>query len=65
MFTAEKILNYMRENGSITTYEGFAKLGTTKLTSRISDLRKAGYNIIGTWEKTKNGERYMRYRLGE
>ena len=41
----EKILRYMKENGSITSMEAFRKLGITRLSARIYDLRKAGYQI--------------------
>lgn len=39
------ILSYMKEHGSITTYEAFMALGITKLTTRISELRRGGFNI--------------------
>jgi len=39
------IIHWMQEHGSITTYEAFMELGITKLTTRISELRRAGYNI--------------------
>lgn len=41
------IIDYMREHGSISTYEAFIELGITKLTTRISELRKAGFKIRG------------------
>lgn len=39
------ILDYMRDNGSVTTYEAFEELGITKLTTRISEFRAMGYKI--------------------
>lgn len=41
------IIDYMREHGSITTYDAFMELGITKLTTRISELRRAGFKIRG------------------
>lgn len=39
------IIDFMREHGSITTYEAFMELGITKLTTRISELRRGGFLI--------------------
>ena len=64
----KRILKYMNDFGSITTYDAFKDIGCTKLTTRISELRKEGYLIIGTAESSTNryGEKvtYNRYRLG-
>lgn len=64
----QRILKYMNEFGSITTYDAFKDIGCTKLTTRISELRQEGYLIIGTAETSTNryGEKvtYNRYRLG-
>jgi hypothetical protein len=58
----------MNDFGSITTYDAFKDIGCTKLTTRISELRKEGYLIIGTAETSTNryGEKvtYNRYRMG-
>lgn len=64
----KRILKYMHDFGSITTYDAFKDIGCTKLTTRISELRKEGYLIIGTAETSTNryGEKvtYNRYRMG-
>lgn len=64
----KRILKYMNDFGSITTYDAFKDIGCTKLTTRISELRQEGYLIIGTAETSTNryGEKvtYNRYRLG-
>ena len=64
----QRILKYMNDFGSITTYDAFKDIGCTKLTTRISELRQEGYLIIGTAESSTNryGEKvtYNRYRLG-
>lgn len=64
----QRILKYMADFGSITTYDAFKDIGCTKLTTRISELRQESYLIIGTAETSTNryGEKvtYNRYRLG-
>lgn len=45
MNQCEMIVQYIRENGSITTLEAIRELGITRLASRIHDLREAGYCI--------------------
>lgn len=64
----ERILDYMREFGSITQLEALKDLGVMRLASRISDLRRQGYKIISTTERVKNryGEtcRIKCYKLG-
>ena len=68
MSQKKRILKYMHDFGSITTYDAFKDIGCTKLTTRISELRQEGYFIIGEAETSTNryGEcvRYNRYRLG-
>lgn len=67
MTQQERIINYMRVFGSISTYEAFTELGITKLSTRISELRKDGVGIIGTMVKRTNrfGEpcTFMQYSL--
>lgn len=61
------ILNYIKKFKSITPYEAFKDLGITKLSTRISELRLAGYDIPDEWVDDVNrfGEsvRYKRYFL--
>lgn len=60
-----KILQYCAEQGSITVREAFEKLHINSPTKRISELRKAGYDVQSITEtKAKdNGETvtYKRY----
>lgn len=62
-----RIMDYMKQHGSITQYEALNDLGVMRLASRIHELRRAGVLIVGTDETVKNsfGEtcRYTRYRL--
>lgn len=63
MTQTRKILEYMQTYGSISSMEAFRELGITRLSARIYDLRRAGYQI-DTWRvsKKKNGEEIMYFR---
>lgn len=50
----DRVLNYIKEFGSITTLDAFRDLGITKLTTRISEMRASGLKIIGTPEVVEN-----------
>ena len=50
----ERVLDYIRTFGSITTREAFIDLGVARLGSRIHDLRTAGYKINGETIAVKN-----------
>lgn len=64
----QRILDYIAEFGSITQLEALQDLGVMRLASRISDLKRQGYNIISSIDVVKNryGEscRVKRYRIG-
>lgn len=65
--SAQSVLAYMIDFGSITVRQAVDDLGTTELRSRISEIRRAGYAVSSDYEDGKNrfGEpvRYKRYRL--
>lgn len=67
MTQCERIIQYMREFGSISSLEAFGDLGIAILASRINDLKKMGYHITSTTASGKNrfGEttRYSVYKL--
>lgn len=50
----ERIIEYINTFGSITQLEALRDLGVMRLASRMSDLRKQGYNIISKTEAVKN-----------
>ena len=54
MSQEKQVLQYMRDFGSITTYDAFTDLGITRLSARINELRKTGYEIEGTPETRRN-----------
>lgn len=41
----DMVISYIKDYGSITTYEAFKELGITRLASRICDLKKLGYDF--------------------
>ena len=63
----ERILKYIEEQGSISQLEALEHFGCMRLASRMSDLKKMGYNVTRRMEKKKNryGEpiSYARYYL--
>ena len=60
----EAILFYLENVGDLTTFDAFYRLGITKLTTRISELRRDGYDIVG--ETVKSGKaKYNRYHLNK
>ena len=65
----QRILDYIRDFGSITQLDALKDLGVMRLASRISDLRKQGYSIVSKSEPVANryGEicHIKRYSLEE
>ena len=63
----DRIINYIREFGSISSWEAYSDLGVTQLGARIDQLKKEGYEFKTEWETSKNrfGEpvSYKRYYL--
>ena len=63
----ERIINYMKNNGSITPMEAFSELGITKLSTRISEMTREGVEVDRQMVKGKNryneSVSYMEYRL--
>jgi hypothetical protein len=49
-----RIIQYIKDFGSITTLEAFTELGVVRLGARISELRKSGMKIIGENVTVKN-----------
>lgn len=54
MTQAERILQYLEENKTITQLEALSEFGIMRLASRISDLRKDGYRITRRMVTAKN-----------
>lgn len=49
-----RLIRYMQDCGSITQMEAIQELGIMRLASRISELRKNGYEIEKRMVKGKN-----------
>ena len=54
MTQCEDILEYLRENGSITPMEAMQEFGCMRLAARITDLRERGVKIRRTMAKARN-----------
>lgn len=65
--SAQRVLAYMSEHGSITGQQAINDLGMTELRSRISEISRAGFPIKKEWQNSKNkfGETvsFVRYSL--
>ena len=65
----DRIINYIREFGSISSWEAYSYLGITQLGARIDQLKKEGFKFRTEWESNTNrfGEKtdYKRYYLAD
>lgn len=50
----ERILDYINNFGSITSYEAYIDLGITQLATRIKELKEQGYKFNYKWITRKN-----------
>ena len=67
MTQRQRVLDYIKEFGSISSLEAFRDLGVTRLSAAIFKLREEGYDFDVKTEKSVNrwGEKshYARYSL--
>lgn len=65
----QRIINYIRQFGSISSWEAYSDLGITQLGARIDQLKKEGFLFKTEWESNTNrfGEKteYKRYYLAD
>ena len=65
----DRIINYIRQFGSIASWEAYQDLGVMQLGARIDQLQKDGYVFKTEWETKKNryGENvsFKRYYLAD
>ena len=65
----DKVLAYIKQFGSITSWQAYSDLGVTQLGARIWNLKEQGYVFETTRKQTTNrlGEKthYDEYRLKE
>lgn len=57
MTQKEMVIDFIRENGSITTWQAFTELGITRLAARIADIEKdAGRDVISRETVTRKNK---------
>lgn len=65
----QRVIDYIQEFGSISTWDAYADLGITQLGARIKELKRQGYEFETEWESKKNrygdNTTYKRYRIAE
>lgn len=63
----DRVLQFIKENGSITSWQAYAELGCTQLATRIKELKERGYEFTTTRVNVENryGDKthYDEYRL--
>ena len=63
-----KILRYCEQHGSITVRDAFETLNINSPTKRISELKRAGYDVQSVMEARVNSEgetvKFKRYFIG-
>ena len=50
----DKVLEYLQEHDGMTTLDAFQKLGISRLSARIKDLRTAGHVIFSESVEVEN-----------
>lgn len=50
----ELIIKYIKDFGSITSYQAYIDLGITQLATRIKELKEQGYSFNYEWISKKN-----------
>lgn len=50
----QRIIDYIRQFGSITSKDAYNDLGITQLATRIKELKELGYEFETKWESGKN-----------
>lgn len=58
----QQVLNHLKTNGTITSWEAITLFRATRLSGIIYSLRKSGYPITSTME-TNGDKHYARYTL--
>lgn len=50
----QMIIKYIKDFGSITSYQAYIDLGITQLATRIKELKEQGYDFKTEWISKKN-----------
>jgi hypothetical protein len=63
----ERILQYVKDHGTISAGEAAWELGILSFHRRLSDLKAKGYLVAGEWTSRKNRDgddiRFEQYRI--
>jgi hypothetical protein len=59
----DRLLEFFKAGGKITTYEAYVSFKITQLGRCIDDLQKRGYEFEKEWIQTKDGAHVKRYSL--
>ena len=54
MTQEQRVLEYLKDFGSITSWEAIKEFGATRLSAIIYNLRNKGYNITSRFSSAKN-----------
>lgn len=69
MTQCEKIVRHLQDHGTISSLEAINEYGILRLASRVNDLKRRGYNIVGEIKTGRNryGEKtsFKVYKLEE
>ena len=57
------IIEYLKQGHTLTPIEAIKVAGSMKLSTRIGELRKLGYDIKDEWLKLENGKKVKSYWL--
>ena len=64
----ERVLDWMKRKGEITSATAYNELGVIQLPKRIWNLKRRGYKIVTAWREGKNRYgnkvRFCAYSLG-
>ena len=62
--SAQTVLKHLQNNKSITSLECLGVYRLYEVSSRISEIKRAGFNVITRYKKDFHGKRYAEYSLG-
>lgn len=61
----ERVIEYIRRNGSISSLECALHLQITDLQGIVRDLKNLGYNVQDKWMTPKDSNKYKIYWIEE
>jgi hypothetical protein len=59
----DKLVKHLSAGNTITRYEAILMFRIQNITARMSDLFRAGYNVVTTVKTDPNGQTYAEYSL--